>query len=460
MGAENSPLTGLYRRKWLIVATLVVAVLTAAVASQLVDRVYATSSTLLVALRSDSQSFDTVQASQAIARSYADIIESPNIAADVAEQLGGGTTKNEIKSATTFETIPETQLLKVNAEAATPERAKEIADAYATVFIDYARTSLSDTTQASITLADAAPISGSPSRPKPKLYVAVAAILGLALGLALALLRERLDRRLRTPEDVEAHFDVPVLARIPRRGRSEQSSTAFMEAHRILRTNLQFASVERELRTVVVTSAREGEGKTTTTTNLALTSAGVGLSVLVVEADLRRPALQSEVMPSSPDPLLPGFTNYLVEASSIEESIHETGRPGVSILPSGPLPPSPSALLEARRARSAVAVLRDQAELVIFDCPPLNVGADASILAERADGVILVVDLMSSTEHSVRRAIQQLEAVRAPLMGIVINRDRSATPSSYDYYGPASPSADGVKGSNRKKASRSSTVGS
>ena len=459
MGAENSPLTGLNRRKWLIIITVTVAILSAAVASQLVDRVYSTSSTLLVALRSDSQSFDTVQASQAIARSYADIIDSPNIADTVAKQLGGGTTKNDIKNATSFETIPETQLLKVNAEAATPERAKEIADAYATVFIDYARTSLSDTTQATITLADAAPISGSPSRPKPKLYVAVAAILGLALGLALALLRERLDRRLRTPEDVEAHFDVPVLARIPRRGRSERSATAFMEAHRILRTNLQFASVERDLRTVVVTSAREGEGKTTTTANLAMTSAGVGLSVVVVEADLRRPALQAELMPSTPEPLRPGFTNYLVETSSIEDSIHETGRPGVSILPAGPLPPSPSALLEARRAREAPEVLRDQADLVVFDCPPLNVGADASILADRVDGVILVVDLLSSTEHTVRRALQQLETVRAPLLGIVINRDRSATPSSYDYYSQASPSPNGAKVSRRAKTPGSTSVG-
>ncbi len=458
MGAENSPLTALNRRKWLIVATVAVAIVTAAVASQLVDRVYSTSSTLLVALRSDSQSFDTVQASQAIARSYADIIESPNIAADVAEELGAGTTKGEIKSATTFETIPETQLLKVNAEAPTAERAKLIADAYATVFIDYARTSLSDTTQASITLADSAPLSGSPSRPKPRLYVAVAAILGLALGLALALLRERLDRRLRTPEDVEAHFDVPVLARIPRRGRAERSGHAFMEAHRILRTNLQFASVERELKTILVTSAREGEGKTTTTANLAVTSAEVGLSVLVVEGDLRRPALQAELMPSEHEPLRPGFTNYLVEGSTVEESIHETGRPGVSILPAGPLPPSPSALLESRRARTTVDVLRDQADLVIFDCPPLNVGADASILADRVDGVILVVDLLSSTEHAVRRALQQLEAVRAPLLGIVINRDRSATPSSYDYYGPAAPSPNGAKVSLRKTAPRRSAT--
>lgn len=460
MGAGSGPLTVINRRKWLILATLLVAVAAAAVSSQLVGKVYATSSTLLVALRADSQSFDTVQASQAIARSYADIIDSPNIATSVAADLGGGTTYREIKGATSFEAIAETQLLKVNAEAPTAARAKEIADSYARLFIDYAQRNLGRTTGATITLADAAPVSGSPSRPKPKLYVAVAAILGLGLGLALAFLRERLDRRLRTPEDVEASFDAPMLARIPRRGRTERTATAFQEAHRILRTNLQFVNLEGPLRTVAVTSAREGEGKTTTVASLALTSAEVDLSVLVVEADLRRPALQQELMEDAPEPLRPGFTNYLVETSLVEASIHPTGRPGVSILPAGPLPPSPSALLEASRARSASDVLKGQADFVIFDCPPLSVGADASIIADRVDGVILVVDLSSSTKHTVQRALQQLEAVRAPLLGIVINRDRTAAPSSYDYYGPLPSRGDGAQdgaraASQRRKSSAS-----
>ncbi len=150
------------RRKWLIISTLVIAVLVAALASQMVDKVYSTSSTLLVSQRSDNQSFDTVQASQAIARSYADIIESPNIASQVARRLGGTTTKNEIENATTFEVVPETQLLRINAEAANGLRAKQIADTYAAVFIEYAGQNLSDTTQATISLADRAPVSALP----------------------------------------------------------------------------------------------------------------------------------------------------------------------------------------------------------------------------------------------------------------------------------------------------------
>ena len=441
------PLSVIARRKWIVLATFLVVVLVAAGVSQVLDRVYSTSSTLLVALSSDNQSFDTVQASQAIARSYADIIGSPNIAAEVAHRLGGGTTKNEIKNATTFEPLPQTQLLKINAEGPSGVRAKEIADAYASVFISYARTNLSDSTQATITLADAAPLSGSPSRPKPKLYVLVAAILGLALGLALALLRDRVDRRLRTAEDVEAQFDVPVLARVPQRGRNDRGLSAFTEANRILRTNLQFAKAEGQLRSIAITSAREGEGKTTIAANLAVTSAETGLEVIAVEADLRRPALQNELLNEPREPLRPGFSNYLVEGSVLDECLADIGRPGVRLMPAGPLPPSPSALLESRRARGAVAALVGKADLVIFDCPPLTIGADASIIAERVDGVVLVVDLQNSTTNSVRQALRQLEAVKAPLLGLLINRDRAASPSSYDYYEytPPLPPASGER---------------
>ena len=433
--APPSPLTVLARRKWLILGTLAAVVISAAIVSKTLDKVYSTSSTLLIALQSDNQSFDTVQASQAIARSYADVISSPDIAGRAAARIGDGTTEDEVTEATSFEAVPETQLLKVNAEAPSPERAKEIADAYADVFIQYAEENLADTTQASITLAAAAPRVSAASRPRPTLYVAVAAILGLVLGVALAFLRERLDRRLRTTEDVESHFDVPVLARVPRRGRSEHSVAAFAESLRLLRTNLQFSRVDTQLRSIAVTSGLEGEGKTTIAANLGITIAEVGREVTVVEADLRRPALQRELMGPG-EPLAPGFSNYLVGAASLEDAIHPTDRPGLSLMPSGPLPPSPSALLESQRARDGVAALLEMSDLVIYDCPPLNVGADASVIADRVDGVILVVDLRSATTSAVRQALRQLETIKAPLLGLVINRDRDASTGAYYYYTP------------------------
>ncbi|MEA2444964.1 MAG: tyrosine-protein kinase, partial [Thermoleophilales bacterium] len=269
---NDSPLAVIARRKWIIIATFLVVVVTTAVVSKTLQKVYSTDATLLVAQNSSSTAptFDTVQASQAIARSYADIISSPNIAEQVAKRLGNGFTTDDVAAAMSFQPVPETQLLKVTAENPDPATAKSIADTYAAVFTDYARNNLATTTKATITLADAAPLPKTPARPKPTLYTMVAAVLALALGIGLAFLRERLDRRLRTQEDVEAAFDKPVLARVPRRGRSDASITAFKEAHRILRTNLQFAAGGTKIKSVAITSGREGEGKTTSAANLAI----------------------------------------------------------------------------------------------------------------------------------------------------------------------------------------------
>ena len=440
---DDSPLAVIARRKWIIIGILLAFVITTAVVSKTLEKIYITHSTLLVALPADSPSFDSVQASQAIARSYADIIDSPNVAQLVANELPGSPDRDDILAKTTFEPVEETQLLQISVEDPSPGRAKLIADTWASVATDYARTRLEPTTGATLTVADRAPRSSEPARPKPTLYTLVAAILGLAIGLGVAFLRDRLDRRLRTSDDVEERFDAPVLARIPRRGRSDVSVSAFREAFRVLRTNLQFASQGRPLRSIAVTSGRDGEGKTTSIAQLAAAYAEVNQRVIVIEADFRRPALERELIPDRDEPLRPGLSNYLVEAAELDEVVFPTGRPNVDIIPAGPLPPSPSALLESQRGRALVQELHNsETDVVLVDCPPLPIGADASVIAGWVDGVVLIVDLESSTYESVRDALRQLEAVQASTLGLVINRDRGAAPSSYDYYAPISAEAE------------------
>lgn len=414
--------------------TFFVIVISTAVVSKSLEKVYSTKSTLLVAQAGNDQSFDRVQASQAFARSFADIIASPNIARLVARQIGQGTTTAEVLGATSFEVVSETQLLQITVEDPDPRRAKLIADTYAQVFIGYARVNLARTTQATVSLADRAPVPASPARPKPTLYTLLAAILGLALGLALAFLRDRLDHRLRTTGELEARFEPPVLARVPRRARSEASAAAFVEAYRLLRTNLQFATVGRPARSVAVTSGEAGEGKTTTVTQLAIASAEAGLEVIVIEADFRRPALQRALMPDRPDPIRPGFSNYLVGTASVAEIVHPTGLPNISIIPAGPLPPTPSALLDSEFARRMGAELLSLGDLMLFDCPPLSIGADASVMGSWLDGTLMVVDLESSTDRSVREGLRQLSAVEAQVLGFVVNRDSTLETRSYDYY--------------------------
>jgi len=188
------------------------------------------------------------------------------------------------------------------------------------------------------------------------------------------------------------------------------------------------------VRTIALTSARESEGKTTITAQLALASAEIDAHVLLVDADLIRPSLQKLIMPGHTEPLKPGLSNYLVGGASAEEAIHPTDLPNVDIVPTGPRPPSLAGLLESRRGRAAIADLAGEAELVLLDCPPLGVGADAAVLATRVDGVILVIDMETATQESVRTALRQLENVKARVLGLVLNRDRSAEPTSgYEY---------------------------
>jgi capsular exopolysaccharide synthesis family protein len=430
---SDSFLTVVWRRKWIVLGTMLVlgAVTFAYTSSQ--DKVYEASAKLLISEPKDSQSFDAVQASQVAARTYGDVLTSPNIADKVSEALGGKPAGDDLVKNVVAEPIAETQLLKITISAGDPKEAKRIADTYASVFTDYVKTTLTPVTKTQITVADAAAVPEQAAKPKPKLYTALALVLGLALGLALAALRERFDHRIRSVDELERAVDLPVLTRVPRRGRGEVAASAFTEAFRVLRTNLQFAHRDGPLRTVAVTSLMPVEGKSTTVSQLARVSGTGGSQVIVVEADMKRPSQQSFFRPDATSPLTPGLTTFIVGGASLEDCVHSTGMATVGLIPAGPQVPSLSGLLESARGREVLDDLATAADLVLFDCPPLSVGADAATIAGRVDGVVLVIDMENATTDGVREALRQLQAVRAHVLGIVANRDPQVDEHAYGY---------------------------
>lgn len=423
----------IWRRKWIVLGTmLLLAGVTFAYASTQ-KKVYETSATLLIAQPSDAQTFDAVQASQVAARTYGEVLTSPNIAELVSKALGGTPTRDDLVDNVTADPVPETQLLKITVAANDPDEAKRIADTYADVFTKYVKLTLSPATKVTLTVADAASVPDSPARPKPKLYAILALLLGLAIGLGLAALVDRFDRRIRRVEDLEKLIDLPILARVPRRGRGEIAAATFTEAFRVLRTNLQFAHGDGPLRTVAVTSFGPVEGKSTTVSQLARVSATAGSQVIVVEADLKRPSQQAFFRPDASGPLSPGLTTFIVGGATLEDSVHATGMSSVGLMPAGPQVPSLSGLLESARGREVFDDLGDAADLVLFDCPPLSVGADAATVAGRVDGVVLVIDMENATTESVKEALRQLHGVRAHVLGVVANRDPDVDDNAYGY---------------------------
>src|SRR5690554_2450082 len=186
------------------------------------------------------------------------------------------------------------------------------------------------------------------------------------------------------------------------------------EAFRTLRTNLQFSALDRELRTLLVTSAGPGEGKSTITLNLAIAITQSGKEVILVDADLRKPVihkrfgLRNEI----------GLTNILVHGPA-EEALQETAVPNLKVVTSGPIPPNPAEMLASGMMDKVRDFLKERAEMVLFDCPPVVAVTDAAVLSRKVDGVLLVVQLGAVEREAARQAKTLLENVKAPLLGIV-----------------------------------------
>ena len=190
------------------------------------------------------------------------------------------------------------------------------------------------------------------------------------------------------------------------------------EAYRSLYINLSFSSQEQPIRTLLVTSAASGEGKSATLANLAVVAAQMGQRVVLVDCDLRNPQ-QHELFGLRNDSGLTTLVSGKETAAAALQAVNDP--PGLSVLTSGPLPVSPSQVLAARRLDEILAELAEQADLVLLDAPPAAAVADASVLATKADGVLLVLNAGQTKRDSARRAKEALEKVNAHIVGVVLN---------------------------------------
>ena len=208
------------------------------------------------------------------------------------------------------------------------------------------------------------------------------------------------------------------------------------EAYRALRANIEFASVDAPLHTLLVTSAAPGEGKTITASNLAVVIAQAGRTVLLVDADLRKPAVHAVF----DLPNMRGLTTMLRDDTvSLDAIAHVTEQPGLRILTSGPLPPNPAELLGSSRMQAILGRLQESAELVIFDSPPLQAVTDAAIMSSFVDGTLFVIDAGRSRRRVVRVAREALTRAGANVLGAVLNRVPARSHHGYGGYYGASP---------------------
>ena len=215
------------------------------------------------------------------------------------------------------------------------------------------------------------------------------------------------------------------------------------EAYRILRTNLNFAGLDRPFKTLLVTSPGPSEGKSTTLGNLGIAMAQAGVGTLIMDCDLRKP-LQHKVFNLSNQK---GFTNFLVDRSvTADEVIQETEVPGLKVLTSGPIPPNPSELLASKRAFQVIEELQEKFQLILIDSPPVVAVADAAILAAKVDGVIVVVRSHVTRLDLATEAKNLLDKANANILGVVLNGVPMSSDDYYYYYyyGQGNPKKKGI----------------
>jgi capsular exopolysaccharide synthesis family protein len=199
----------------------------------------------------------------------------------------------------------------------------------------------------------------------------------------------------------------------------------------VLRTNLQFAAVDRPLRTLLITSPAPTEGKSLTAANLAVAQAQAGRRVILVDTDLHRPRLHRLFKLRNNAGVT---TALLAEHPALDDLLQEASVPGLRVLTSGPLPPNPAELLGSARMKELLVELTAVADTVVLDSPPATAFSDAAILSTQSDGVLLVLDSGHTRREIARRSLEALGRVNARVVGVLLNRMPTRGAGYYYYY--------------------------
>ncbi|WP_181809151.1 polysaccharide biosynthesis tyrosine autokinase, partial [Streptomyces shenzhenensis] len=434
-----------------VVVCLVLAVGAALAVTALSTAVYEARTQLFVATRAGEGTAELNQGqsfSQARVQSYAEIVTSRQVTVPVVAELGLRTTPEELASRITARAPLNTVLIDITVRDTAPARAARVANAVAERFIEVVerletpkRVPLSHSSPAgegtspvSLRVTQEAVTPAGPVSPRPLLNLAAGVLSGLLLGAGVVALRETLDSTVKTVEALGEFTGLPGLGSIPydrnapRQPVITGGHSRRAEAFRKLRTNLQFSQVDDPPRIIVVTSSVPGEGKTNTAVNLALSLAEAGVSVCLVDADLRRPCV-AQAFGLVRDA---GLTTVLIGRARVADVMQQAAD-GLAVLASGAVPPNPTELLASARMERVLKELAELHEVVIVDTAPLLPVADTLGLASLAQGTLLVVRAARTRRDQVRTAMESLERVGVRVLGTVFSMAPAAQGGRYGY---------------------------
>ncbi|MBV9228297.1 MAG: P-loop NTPase [Chloroflexi bacterium] len=460
-------------KRWSLIAFCFLSVgLGAFIGSALTKPLYQSTALVEVIVHSggDPLAIDNIRASQQLAATEAELATTSPILNQVASHYPGYSV-DDIAREVTASVKTNTQLIQIDVLDPSSLQAANIANDIATTLTSQQLlvTQQSSTQGSFLVVAQLARPALSFSRPNKLINTGAGLLTGLLLGIWLALVFEHLDPRVRAPEELTQLLGWPVLGTLQRTAREAIAihPTAYnpnIEAYDILHTHIQFAATDRPVRTLLVTSGMPGEGKSVVAANLAIRMAKAGKKVLVIDANLRHPTLYTQFnipdhtkgfsnamsafsTPTTDNPpvhqqaLSPATssgsssTSLISDLSSLDPFVQTVGTPNLSVIPSGPLLPNPPELLNSKAMpRFFTALHNYEADVVIFDTPSLLGLSDATILASKVDGTLIVADITRTTKGHLKQVKALLEEAGASVLGCVVNKaPHSREKASYSY---------------------------
>lgn len=477
-GSLERALRVLRRRKFVILAALICVPLAAFIVSSSKEKRYTATATLLF----ESGEEGGTEATREAATNEV-LAGLPVIAVETSKDLEGKVSAGEILASIEPGSAGEmANLTTISATTSSPDLSALIANAYSKAYVEFKRENAQEQVgqalalvekslenlspeenagikgeklrerldeleleqalrTGKISLVQPAGVPSSPSSPKVKRDVVIGIVVGAILGLALAALLERIDRRVRSVEELEELFGLPVLAQIPKTkgfqgtSPSETLQQPEAEAFRTLRTNLRYFNVDQEKRVILLASPEPRDGKTTLARGLAAAMGEMGDDVILVEADLRK----ENGAPGRPAPR-EGLSTVLagtpLERAVIDVPITPPDSPverTLAVLPSGPIPPNPAELFEGEGMRTTMAALKERFDVIILDSPALGFVSDALGLVPFATEVVAVAALGTTSRDAVDQFSKHLELTQQRPIGLVVTMTRFDR-SQYSYY--------------------------
>ncbi len=490
--------TVLWRGKWIVLTAVVVGAALAVLTTRHTAKVYQASGMIQVnagtATGTNQSPSDVQVANQILASTYATELGDRSFLDSVRSRVLGGTlTTGDLLSRVGAKAVPSTALVEVTAQGPSPDAARRLASDVSQAFVDSVHSRAAESSQRqqealkekiaavtaqigrtgspseldslrgarsslqqqlanviangiqqgqSVAIPSPPTASSAPVKPRPMLNLIAGILLGLLAGIGLSWARVRLDRGLHSSQEAEELLDVPVLAAVPVRKRFSVDDPVLGEAYDVLRANLRFLSVDRALQVFTLSSYNPREGKSSTVEGLAFAAGRGGMSVAIVDGDVRTRTLTQRLGYDG----VPGLTNVVVGASSLDEALVELA-PGISLLPTGPTPPNPPSLLASAQMRDLVDELRGRFSLVLIDSPPVAHLADASILASVSDGVIVVARVGTTARADLANAANNLRHSPTPIVGSVVLERRAIDETYYPAMakGAAAPVSETVE---------------